>query len=70
MRYAEEHMESSNRINLVSIIRKVYPKELAERIILGINKLQIATINQTSNMDFIGHDIHTEEELFSEDLGI
>lgn len=70
MRYAEEHMESSGRVTLIGIIRKVYPKELAERIILGINKLQIVTINQTGNMDLIGRDIHIEEELFSEDLGI
>lgn len=70
MQYAEEHMESSGRTNLSAIIRKVYPKELAERVILGLNKLNIVRMNQTNNGDFIGHDIYIEEEMFSEDLGL
>ena len=70
MRYAEEHMESSGKANLSAIIRKVYPKELAERVILGLNKLNIVRMNQTNNGDFIGHDIYIEEEMFSEDLGL
>lgn len=71
MRYAEEHMENpSNCTSLVNIIRRIYPKEVAERVILGISKLRILTDNQTNNGDFIGQDIYMEEEMFSEDLGI
>lgn len=69
--YAENHMdEFSGRITLITIMRKVYPKEVAERIILGLEKLSVLKSNQTNNGDFIGQDIYSEEEMFSEDLGI
>lgn len=57
-------------VTLEHIIRMVYPADLANRILVGMTKLRILTINQSSNNDLIGEHIHMEEELFSEDLGI
>lgn len=73
LRFAEEHMtedKTCHKTGLYSIIRKVYPEVLAERILLGIEKLNIIVVNQTNNQDFIGQNTIIEEELFSEDLEI
>lgn len=69
--YSENYMgESSRRVDLLTVIRKVYPRAIAERVILGLYKLKAVVVNQRNNGDFIGHDIYIEEEVFSEDLGI
>lgn len=72
LRFAEEHMESDKltKINLYSIVRKVYPDHIADRVVLGIERLNIVVNNQESNGDFIGQNISIEDELFSDDLGI
>ena len=62
--------KTCHKTGLYSIIRKVYPEVLAERILLGIEKLNIIVVNQTNNQDFIGQNTIIEEELFSEDLEI
>lgn len=70
MCFAENHMDKTDKISLNSIIRRIYPKEIAERVIIGICKLSIIVENQLSNGDLIGQDIYMEEEMFSEDLGL
>lgn len=69
--YAEKAMATpSDSMPLPSVICTVYPKELAERILVGLEKLKVVKNNQESNGDLIGRDVYIEEEIFSEDLGI
>lgn len=68
--YAEHYMDECGRMNLPGIIRKVYPNEIAERIVTGLCKLSTVVTNQTNNGDLIGQDVYMEEEMFSDDLGI
>lgn len=70
LRFAEEHIVTvANGINLNTILRKIYPIGLSERLILGVKRLAILTQNQTANEDYIGADLHLEDELFSGNLG-
>ena len=70
MFYAENDMMGDSRSpKLASILRRVYPDELAGRLILGLTRLKIVKNNQSLNNDYIGRDITFENELFSGDLG-
>jgi len=54
--------------NLVGIVTEIYPKEVADRVLDGINRLCILKRNQTNNRDYIGNDLRFEEILFSKNF--
>ena len=59
-----------SNVNLFSIIRDVYPQEIADRVILGLERLRILKNNQETSGDYIGQNIYMEEALFSKNLGL
>lgn len=68
--FADKYMVSNQPADLRTIIRIVYPNEIANRVIIGLIKLGVARDNQERNGDSIGRDVQIEEEIFSEDLGL
>ena len=58
----------SKPLSLVDVMRRAYPREVADKIEGEIVKLSILVQNQHKNGDNIGQDISFEEELFPEDI--
>jgi len=71
LKFAEETpYEELLHNNLVGIVTEIYPKEVADRVLDGINRLCILKRNQTNNRDYIGNDLRFEEILFSKNFVI
>lgn len=52
--------------NIDDIINEVYPKEFADNVIFGLNKLEISVMNQSNNEDYCGKDTFFDDELFTD----
>ena len=66
LKYSEKYYNPDCYVTLKIIMEKCYPKELAEELCKGIQRLQVLTINQINNGDQIGAEVWMEDELFND----
>lgn len=68
--YAEDvaDLQLYKKVSLESVVRYIYPQEIATWVLNGITKLEILVANQVNNGDSIGRDIEFEDELFRDYL--
>ena len=67
--YAEDFSNSiDSRINIQTLLRRVYPEPIAKSVFMGTVRLRARVANQSANGDHIGHDIEFENELFPDNL--
>lgn len=67
--YAEDFSNSiDSRINIQTLLRRVYPEPIAKSVFMGTVRLRALVANQSANGDHIGHDIEFENELFPDNL--
>lgn len=69
LKYADKYYPFDKNINLFTIIRRCYPKEVYKELHIGILKLSFLTSNQVLNGDKIGAETWMEDNLFN-DLNI
>jgi hypothetical protein len=71
LKFSEE-MTTVREVNkpdlLKYIVKKVYPEDISNEILGGIQRLEILKENQTRNADFIGKDTEMETLLFPDSL--
>lgn len=58
----------NNRINIQTLLRKVYPEPVAKSVFMGTARLRVLVSNQSANGDYIGRDIEFENDLFPDNL--
>ena len=67
--YAEDFSNPiDSRINIQTLLRRVYPEPIAKSVFMGTVRLRVLVANQSANGDYIGHDVEFEDSLFPNDL--
>lgn len=67
--YAEDFSNPmDSRINIQTLLRRVYPEPIAKSVFLGTVRLKALVANQSANGDYTGHDIEFEDDLFPNNL--
>lgn len=69
LEYSEKYFSKKEEITLHTILCKCYPKKLRDELLIGIERIKYASINQQYNGDYIGAEVWIEDELFN-DLNI
>lgn len=69
LKFSEENFryisrDLNRRLTLETVLKKAYPKSVADKLIPEIAKLKILVKNQKNNGDDIGQDISLEDDLF------
>lgn len=54
LKYSDKYYTLDNSVSLSKIIKQCYPEKLAEELCEGVQKLQIISVNQYRNGDYIG----------------
>lgn len=67
LKYSEKNeVTISSSINLSLIIKSVYPEEISEKVLFGIEKLKVLKENQEIFQDYIGSRLDLENKIFDE----
>lgn len=67
--YAEDFSNYiDSRINIQTLLRRVYPEPIAKSVFMNTVRLRALVANQSANGDHIGNDVDFENELFPDNL--